>query len=166
MKRSMIAILAVLFIVGMSIFFVRAQFVYQSIWGNCAEFKSYKSEFALVKDYIVENVAQDKLLYLSNNAEHDFDLYDFEAKQYLNCSEDMRAALKTISVNASRSQETHFNQIQYKDNKIIFGVETVAYAIVYSPNEVPYDALGDRPKKEVYCKKIEDGWYHVAAYRF
>lgn len=166
MKRVFIAVLTVLFFVGMSIFFVSAQLVYQSIWGNNADFESYKSEFVLVKDHIVENVAHGKMLYLSNDAEHYFDLYDFETKQYLNCPEGIRAALKTISENASSSQETHFNQIEYKDNKIIFGVETVAYALVYSPNDVPYDALGDRPKKEVHCKKIQDDWYHIAVYRF
>lgn len=166
MKKVSIVALIVLFSVGMSVFFIRAQVVYQSIWGNNADFKSYKSEFALVKDYIVENVAQEKTLYLSSNAEHYFDLYDYETNQYFHCPEAIRAALKTISVSASGSQGTHFNQIQYKNDKIIFGVETVAYAVVYSPNEVPYDALGDLSKKEVYCKKIENSWYHVAAYRF
>lgn len=160
------AILVVFLIVGMFIFFVRAQFVYLSIWGNNADFKSYKSEFVLVKDYIAENVTQEKTFYLSNDAEHYFDLYDFETKQYLNCPEDIRTALKTISENASSSQETYFNQIKCKGDKIIFGVETVAYALVYSPNEVPYDALGNRPRKEVYCKRIQDGWYHISAYHF
>lgn len=164
MKKVFIAVLAVLFIIGMPAFFVRAQMVYQSIWGNNADFKSYKSEFVFVKDYIVENVPQGKRLYLSKNTEHAFDLYDFETKQYLNCPENVRLALKTISENASGSQETIFNQIEYKDNKIVFGIETVAYAIVYSPDGVPCDALGNPPKKEVHCKKIQEDWYHVAAY--
>ena len=145
---------------------IAAQFGYLSVWGNHADFKAYEAEFVLVKDYILENVPQEKSLYLSNNADHYFDLYDFETKQYLNCPETIRDALKIVSINASRSQETQFNLVTYKDNKIIFGVETVPYAIVYSPNEIPYDVLGNYPKKDVHCKRIKDGWYHITIHSF
>lgn len=100
-----VSVLAVVLSIGAAPLLIKAQFVYQSIWGDNADFKSYKSEFVLVKDYIVENVPQGKSLYFSGVGEHAYDLYDFVAKQYLNCPENIRAALKAISLNASRSPE-------------------------------------------------------------
>ena len=162
MKETLVIIAVTLAVVAIPLCII-AQFSYLTVWGNNADFENYKTEFILIKNFVEENISQGKDLYFDST--HTYDLYDFDTKQYLNCPEDVRTALETISHKASRSAETRFNEIKYKNNKIIFGIETVGYAVVYSPDEVPYDALGDRPKKEVHCKRIQKGWYHVALYR-
>ncbi|MBQ8881320.1 MAG: hypothetical protein IJ030_04005 [Oscillospiraceae bacterium] len=141
-----------------------AQFSYLTVWGNNADFKSYKTEFVLVKNYVEESIPQGKQLVISKKADHFYDLYDCETKQYLNCPENIRTALQTISEKASRSVEVSFNQLDYVGNRIVFGVEAVGYAVVYSPDGAPYDALGERNIERTHCKKILKGWYHVVIY--
>ena len=146
---------------SVALFFVAiyAQFIYQSRWGDVADFKTYQSEFVLVKDYMAENVPQGKMLYISQNGDA-YDLYDFDTKQYLNCPEAVQTALATIVVDASTKTNNRFDHIRYENGKVSFHTEAVAYAIVYSPDEKPRDVLGDYVKK-VRCKRITADWYHV-----
>lgn len=161
MKKTLVIVAVILIIVGIPVCII-AQFSHLVVWGNTADFKGNETAFFQVKNYVEHNVQQGKILYF--DATHSYDLYDFEAKIYLNCPENIKAALKIIANNASRSADVRFNVIKYMDDKIIFGVEAVGYAVVYSPGEVPYDALGDKYPRKTHCKKIQKDWYHTAIY--
>lgn len=140
-------------------------FRHVTIWEYNAEFREYKHEFVLVKDYMLQMfpegsgyVSVEPIKGNSNQTDrYYYALYDPKTKRYLDCPAEIWSALQILAKEAFPNNEGDLTVIRYEDGKISFCAE-VAYALVYSPDEVPR-SLGRRDK--VYCRWAGGAWYHV-----
>ena len=138
-------------------------FDYMSTWKYNANFNDYEREFVLIKDYIEDNAEQDKVRFYYTSAleDHPYQLYNSTTKEYMDCSEEVYDALKTISKEAFEDKDSHFSEITYDNGRIIFSGEGIAYGLIYSPDGKPTYLNSVDEDFDVKVKKIQKDWYHV-----
>lgn len=141
-----------------------AFYTHSNIWKYCADFGTYEKEFILVKDYVKNYMeGRSAVLSISFSEENKYDLYDSEKGVYLECPEEIKEALKTISLHAFSHKDSQFEWIYCNKNEIAFQISSGPYKLAYSPD--------DKPTIETYTssdvvlrKKIKSGWYHVTVW--
>lgn len=130
-------------------------------WIYNAEFDAYKEEYEYVKDYVLENCKgeEETILAVSSRGES-YALYDIHLSKYYE-SEELSKALITISNESFSYKDSNFDVIRVHGDRVSFCIRNGAYALAYSPNEVPTWINGPDEEREIDTKKICDGWYHV-----
>lgn len=132
-------------------------------WELKADFEDYKYEFELVKDYISETVTDESgSLYVCGGLEsHPYELYNSKNKQFLNCPDEIKSAIKILCTEGFPHKDSHFEYIEYDENRIAFCVNG-PYALVYSPQNKPTYLASPGEDRKIVVKSLGDGWYHVA----
>lgn len=154
-------IIATLLILCLLPFIYFAQFEYVTTWRYNVDFAPYEDSFVLVKDYVQDYMdGREGSLTISHSQDHKYELYDSEKRSYLECPEDVKNALKTISQEATSYKNSNFDWICCTEDEISFEIETVPYKLSYSPTRKP-TMITHSDSDVVLTKWIKDGWYHV-----
>ena len=140
-------------------------FLYTDLWKYNANFEDYKSEFTLVKDYVTQEIQEKTtekgFFYVDKDINEKHDLYNFDKGEHLNCPEEVRDALETLSKEAFYHKDSVLDVIRYNQNMIAFVIENGHYLLVYSPGGKPKGLWNPDNDDKTVCKRIEDDWYHV-----
>lgn len=163
LKRVIFVLLTIIVAVCVMMAVKLCYFRYTDIWKYCADFESYEEEFVLVRDYVKTYMnGKSGMLSLSFQESHKYDLYDSDAKAYLDCPQSIRNALEVISKQAFYYKDAQFETIYCDTDQVSFSIISGPYRLVYRPEGEPtiptyYDS------QIVFRKKIKAGWYHVRA---
>ena len=113
-----------------------ARYINADLWRDCVDFMKYENEFTLVKDYVEDYMnGQEGTLSIGHSREHAYDLYDNRgAGAYLNCPEEIRAALKVIACQAFDPGNANLRLIVCTGDQIEFH-SSRAYVLCYNPFE-------------------------------
>ena len=169
MKKTMKRLIVILVIVAAVVTIAAAPrviaflwFRHTDLWRYNADFDTYKEEFVLVKDYVLQmKSGESGRFYVTKGYEtHPFDLYDDSLGQLMNCPEEVKSAIEELSRNAFFYKDSVFDTIRYNENTVYFCIEGNRYALVYSPTGKPDSYLDT--DYSFACKKIEGNWYHLA----
>jgi len=159
-KRILVFILGIclLFFVDFTSIYVALR--YGSIWDYNADFKSCKTEFTLVADYISQNYPNSNHCFFVHHKSGKTRLYDYHTSRYHNTPDEIGAALDIIIEKGFPNGS--FSLIRVEGNRISFELEAVAYNLVYSPDGRPTYLVSPDETCEVHAKRITGHWYHVS----
>lgn len=128
-----------------------------------AEFQSYKDNFVLIKDFIMEKYPDSWNTCLCVDIMEDGSrtLYDPHIEEYLELPKQVSSALKTIDEHAFPNKDSDFDLIRIYGSRISFSIVNGQYSLVYSSEGKPTFVNGPNEGCELFVKNLGDGWYHV-----
>lgn len=163
MKRKIVIVLTLVCfgsLLGQALMFL--QFNYTHTWKCCADYEHYAQQFTLVKDYVLEEFLDggDRRLSVRYTENKEYDIYNPENNEYVDCSNEVKEALQIICKQGFPNKDALFNEIRIQKGRVSFGIENGQYALVYSPDDKP-TWVNIPDDADVLIKEIGDGWYHV-----
>lgn len=165
-KLTNIKILIAVFAILISVCIGSVWYIFNETfkWSMAAEYNGYEDAFSIVKDFIAEQYPdeEDKIVWVEYDKASDENyLRDFDTHYVLECSSDVKEALKILQEGAFRYTNS-LSHIRINGDRIAFCIEAGYYAVVYSPDKEPTVVSGIETKEEeVYVKEAEEDWYHV-----
>ena len=143
---------------------ILSYYKYVHTWHRCADFKAYRNEFVLVKDYVATYMGDTNgVLAVSYTGEHRFDLFDYTKSSYLNCPEEIKSAIGVLCKEAFPDQDTSLDHIRKTGDEISFETESGPYKLSYCPHKLP--VMTGYTEEETKIRRLGDGWYHVVGQR-
>lgn len=125
-----------------------------------AKYLSYKREFEVVKDFLVEQQLVEKGHGLTIKQEDGLSLYDFYDRVTIDLPDEVEEALSTLREEAFVHKDASLTLIGFSDGCIILTEDAGYYSLVWSPDGRPKKDWNDNGKPDS-IRRAGGDWYHV-----